>query len=63
MGAVTVERVKFDLQEIQHRMDRNPIRNPDCARIEKERLESIARAEYAQQKAADTLKQLRELFI
>ena len=57
-----MEKVKFDLQEIQSRMDRNPIPNPETVRIETARLEIIAAAEYAQQKGNETLIALKELF-
>ena len=58
----STDKVQFDLQEIQRRMDENPIPNPECARVEKARLDAIARAEYDQQKAQDTINELKGLF-
>ena len=60
------DKVQFDIQQIQRDMDKrmrdDPIINPECARVEKARLDAIARAEYAQQKAQDTINELKGLF-
>jgi len=53
--------MKFDMEEIQRRMDRNPIVNPEVARREKARLDKEASLDAAQVAAQETIDQLKRL--
>ena len=57
-----VSPVKYDLEEIQRRMDAKPIANPDIARRELLRQKSLERDTWQHEEAQAIINKLKRLF-